>query len=379
MIPLSIPHLGGNEWKYVKSCLDTGWISSAGKFVDEFGESVASFTGSKHGVACVNGTSGLHLALELAGTKRDDLVIVPNITFIASLNAISYTGAQPLLFDICPDTWQMDLNLLEDFLASEVDVIDNQCIHKSTLKRISAIMPVHVLGNMVDMDRLLKLSEVYHLTIIEDATEALGSRYKGQHAGTFGLMGVYSFNGNKIISTGGGGVMVTNDQALAHQFKHLSTQAKVSPDEYIHDQIGYNYRLVNVLAAIGVAQMEQLSDFIQKKKLIDRYYRNELAGVGDISFQKVENEVDHNCWLFTLRTSKMRSLLKHLNNNGVQSRPFWQPMNQLPMFSDCLYAQKDNVSNQVYQEAISIPSSIGLSECQLEEVVETIKSFFKTE
>jgi aminotransferase in exopolysaccharide biosynthesis len=381
MIPLSIPHLAGNEWQYVKECLDTGWISSAGEYVNRFEQDVAQFAGAKYGVACMNGTAGLHIAQILLGIGAGDHVLAPNITFIATLNAISYSGAEPILVDVEPDSWQMDLRLLENWLQenSELKKMEGHtlCISKLTNNPIKAIMPVHVLGNLGNMDHLLAIAEKYHLAIIEDSTEALGSYYKGKHAGSFGQIGVFSFNGNKIISTGGGGVIVTDDEALAKRAKHLTTQAKVSAMEYIHDEIGYNYRLVNVLAAIGVAQMEQFPDLLERKRQMDAYYRENLAGVGDIEFQEVAAEASANCWLFTFKTSKMRELLAFLNERAIQSRPFWMPMNQLDMFKEKLYIQTNDQSAQIYENCISIPSSAGISREEQDQVIAAIKEFYK--
>lgn len=380
MIPLSVPFLNGNEWKYVKDCLDTGWISSAGSYVNQFEQQVAAYAGAKYGIACMNGTVGLHIAQMLSGVSTGDYVIAPNITFIATLNAIKYTGASPILIDLNPKTWQMDLNLLESYLKENTIEKEVEGIfysfHKLTDKRIKAIMPVHVLGNMGDMHHLQEIATTFHLDIIEDSTEALGSLFKGKHAGSFGKFGVFSFNGNKIISTGGGGVIVTNDEELAKKAKHLTTQAKVSAMEYIHDEIGYNYRLVNVLAAIGVAQMEEFPVLLENKKRMDQFYRSELSGIGDIEFQLVSPDVKANCWLFTFKTQHMRELLSYLNDNGVQSRPFWVPMNQLEMFKEDIYVSMDDHSNQVYQTSISIPSSAGITLAEMETVVKTIKSFY---
>jgi dTDP-4-amino-4,6-dideoxygalactose transaminase len=239
-------------------------------------------------------------------------------------------------------------------------------------------MPVHVLGNMGDMDKLREIANYFHLDIIEDSTEALGSYFKGKHAGSFGKFGVFSFNGNKIISTGGGGVIVTDEEELAKKAKHLTTQAKVSAMEYIHDEIGYNYRLVNVLAAIGVAQMEQFPTLLENKRKMDQFYRTHLTGVGDIEFQAVSDDVDANCWLFTFKTKHMRQLLTYLNDNGVQSRPFWMPMNQLDMFKDDIFVSNGNQSEHVYQHSISIPSSAGITQAEMETVVKTIKTFFSS-
>ena len=376
MIPLSLPHLAGNEWQYVKDCLDTGWVSSAGAYVSQFENKVAEFAGCKYGVACVNGTTGLHLTMHMFDVKLGDHLIVPNITFIASANAASYTYANPIFLDVDPETWQLDLDLLETFLATETELRDDRTYLKATNKPIKAIMPVHVLGNMCDMYKLVKICQSYKIEVIEDASESLGSYYKGKHSGGFGKMGVFSFNGNKIITTGGGGVIVTDDEDLAKRAKHLTTQAKADPNTYYHDEIGFNYRLVNVLAAIGVAQMEQLPDFIQRKKHIDAYYREHLNGVGDITFQKVEKEIDPNCWLFTFSSSKQAEMLTALKANEVIARPFWMPMNQLPMFQDNLYVQKYDHSRKVHANSLSIPSSVNLTEVEMDTVIKVIKSCF---
>ena len=382
MIPLSLPNISGNEWKYVKDCLDTGWISSVGSYVTQFENMVAEFSGAKYGVAAVNGTAAIHIALELLGVKSGDHVIVPNITFIASCNAISYTGATPILMDINPDTWQIDLDLLEQFLEKNTYLVETgdgdstivQSNYLITHRPISAILPVHVLGNMCDMNRLMEIANKYHLKVVEDSTEALGSYYKGKHAGTFGQFGTFSFNGNKIISTGGGGVIVTDDEVLAKKAKHITTQAKVDPIEYDHDQIGYNYRLVNLLAAVGVAQMEQLPSFLLRKKAIDKYYREQLESE-NLQFQKVTENVNPNNWLHTMKVPNQRPMIKHLLENGVQCRPFWVPMNKLKMFEDFPYINEKNHSKIVYESCISIPSSTNLTDLQVEEVVRIIKNF----
>jgi dTDP-4-amino-4,6-dideoxygalactose transaminase len=238
------------------------------------------------------------------------------------------------------------------------------------------MLPVHVLGNTCNISRLTELANKYNLPIVEDATESLGTYYKGKHTGGFGIMGCFSFNGNKIITTGGGGVIVTNDEDLAKKAKHLTTQAKSDPFEYVHDEIGYNYRLVNVLAAMGVAQMELLPSFVKRKKEIDSFYRKELSGTGDIEFQKVEDDVDCNSWLFTFSTKKQKELLKLLNDNQMQSRPFWVPMNQLRMFKNDIYYNHDDRSDHIYRHCLSIPCSTNIKDVELAAVVEKIKSVF---
>jgi len=373
MLLLSGPNIAGNEWKYVKDCLDTGWVSSVGGYVTQFENMVAEFAGCKFGVATSNGTSALQIALLLAGVQRNDYVIVPNVTFVASVNSIKYTGADPILIDVDPHTWQMDLDLLEDFLKKETGEKDGKCIYLKNNRVINCIMPVHVLGNVCDMDRLMKLAGEYKVEIIEDSTESLGSYYKGKHTGGFGLMGCFSFNGNKIITTGGGGVIVTNNEELAKKAKHLTTQAKSDTFEYLHDEIGYNFRLVNVLAAMGVAQMELLPSFIKRKKEIDALYRKELEGVGDIVFQKVEPSVDPNCWLFTIMTEKQKTVLQILNDHKMQSRPFWVPMNKLRMFQNDIYYNREDKSDYVYKRCLSIPCSTNIKDVEINAVAEKIK------
>jgi len=376
-ILLSVPNISGQELKYVKECLETGWISSAGGFVDKFEQMVADYAGAKYGIATMNGTSALHIALILADVKPNDYVIVSNLTFVASANSIKYAGADPILIDADPKTWQMDLNLLDEFLFNKTSLNKKgERILTADGRCIRTIMPVHIQGNIFNLDKFKTICKKYNISFVEDAAEALGSKFKGQSAGTFGKLGVFSFNGNKIISTGGGGVIVTNDENLAKRAKHLTTTAKVDPTRYYHDEVGYNYRLVNVLAAIGVAQMEQLPSFVKKKQFIGNYYRKHLFGVGDIEFQNVYDEVEHNDWLFTIKTKYQKELLNYLNTNNVMSRPFWIPMNQLPMYSNCLYVSENDNSRRIHDSCLSIPCSTGITEQDLTKVVRTIKKFF---
>jgi len=376
-ILLSVPNISGHELKYVRECLETGWISSAGGFVDKFEQMVADYAGAKYGIATMNGTSALHIALILADVKPNDYVIVSNLTFVASANSIKYAGADPILIDADPKTWQMDLNLLDEFLFNKTSLNKKgERILTADGRCIRTIMPVHIQGNIFNLDKFKTICKKYNISFVEDAAEALGSKFKGQSAGTFGKLGVFSFNGNKIISTGGGGVIVTNDQYLAQKAKHITTTAKVNPMLYYHDEVGYNYRLVNVLAAIGVAQMEQLPSFVKKKQFIGNYYRKHLLGVGDIEFQHVYDEVEHNDWLFTIKTKYQKELLNYLNTNNVMSRPFWIPMNQLPMYSNCHYITENDNSRIIHDSCLSIPCSTGITEQDLNKVVRTIKKFF---
>lgn len=374
-IPLSIPNLSGNEWKYVKDCLDTGWISSVGAYVTQFEKQVADFVGARFGVAAVNGTAAIHIALELMGVEAGDYVLVPDITFIASVNAIKYTGADPILIDVHPDTWQMDLDVLTEFLEKETFYQRSATYLRRDGRRIKAILPVHVLGNMCDMERLTDIAQRYCLHVVEDSTEALGSYFKGKHAGTFGTFGTFSFNGNKIISTGGGGVIVTDDERLAKKAKHITTQAKVDPFEYEHDEIGYNYRLVNLLAAVGVAQMEQLPEFLVRKQEVDQRYRSTLEGQLDYRFQQVGAHVQPNNWLHTLQTQHQAALLKHLLAHDIQCRPFWVPMHRLRMFKHELYYAPAQRADHIYRTCLSIPSSTNLTDTQQTRVIDTILAF----
>ncbi len=377
MIPLSIPNLAGKEWEYVKECLDTGWISTAGSFVERFEDEFSDYLGLNSSVSVVNGTAALHMGLQLLGVRSNDLVIMPNVTFVASANAISYLGASPILIDIDQATWQMDLDLLESFLGSSCKLDgNNMLVHKKTKRKISALMIVHVQGSICDMDRLLAICQDYKLPLLEDAAEALGSIYKGQYAGTIGDIGCFSFNGNKILSTGGGGMIVSHNSEYLKRAKHLTTTAKRDELTYFHDEVGYNYRLVNVLAALGVAQLEQLREFVASKKNIASYYREKLNSVGDINFQSVHEGVVPNEWLFTITTSSQQGLLKHLNTNGVMSRPFWTPMNQLPMYKNSLYVSRSDISGKIHASALSIPCSTNILESELAHVVFSIKQYF---
>ncbi len=373
MIPLSVPNISGNEWKYIKECLDTNWVSSVGSYVGRFEKMLADFVGSKYAIATSNGTSALHVSLQLAGVNSSHCVIVPNITFIASVNAVKYTGASPIFMDIDESDWQIDLDLLERFLSRQTIVKNGACHLKENSKIIKAIMPVHVLGNVCDMDKLMTIADQYKLVVIEDSTESLGSYFKGKHTGTLGLMGNFSFNGNKIISTGGGGMIVTDDEKLAMQAKHITTQAKASPDEYYHDQVGYNYRLVNLLAAMGVAQMEQLPGFLIRKTEIYKRYISGLEKVKGIGFQKSEAAVKPNNWLFTITTNRKADLLKRLKENGVEARPLWVPMNKLPMFTDELFVSESDVSQKIYDHCVSLPCSTGIKDEEIDQVISLVQ------
>ncbi|MEO1448889.1 MAG: LegC family aminotransferase, partial [Bacteroidota bacterium] len=319
MIPLSEPSLDGQSWRYVKDCLETGWVSSAGPFISKFEQQVAAYTGARHAIATINGTAALHISLLVAEVKPGDLVLTSNLTFVASVNAIRYVGADPVLVDVDEATWQLDLDLLERFLSESCQLRDNTCYHMESGRRVAAIMPVHVLGNMGDMHRLQQLADQYKLPIVEDAAEAMGSRFKGQHAGTFGNLGCLSFNGNKVITTGGGGMILTDDDELARRARHLTTQAKTQPEEYFHDEVGYNYRMPNLLAAVGLAQMEQIGRILRiKRYLAHRYQKLLTAAHPKVRFQQVLPEVTPNNWLQTVRIPNREAIQAKMTECEIQ-------------------------------------------------------------
>jgi perosamine synthetase len=265
-IPLCVPEIRGNEWDYIKECLDSNWVSSVGAFVDRFEGAVANYVGTEHAVATVSGTAALHIALLVAGVQPDDEVLVPTLSFIAPANAIRYVGAWPVFIDAEPIHWQMDPVKVQGFLENECRSQGGNLINRTTGRRVKAILPVHILGHPCDMDPILEVADRYELITIEDATESLGAQYKKRMAGKLGQIACFSFNGNKLITTGGGGMIVTDNQAWAERARYLTTQAKDDPIEYFHSEIGYNYRLTNIQAAMGVAQMEQIENFINQKK-----------------------------------------------------------------------------------------------------------------
>ncbi len=377
MIPLSIPNISSKEWEYVKECLDTGWISSVGGFVNQFEEKLVDYNNVKHCVAVSSGTAGLHVSLRLLGVVPNDYVLLPNITFVATANAVKYLGAEPIFFDIDSKNWQIDIDLLEEFLETQTTLLDDgNLINNKDGRSIKAVVPVHLQGNIMDMERFMKLVSKFRLKVVEDAAEALGSKFNNKSAGTFGEFGVLSFNGNKIISTGGGGAILTNNDELAARAKHLTTTAKTDSLAYHHDEVGYNYRLVNVLAAIGVAQMEVLDGYVIKKRQIADFYYESLGGVGDIRFQSIDDRVLCNQWLFTIQTEQKDELLDYLLSKDIQSRPFWMPMTALPMFNDLQYFTKNDQSSLVHRTCLSIPCSTGITESELDIVSSTIKKFF---
>ena len=377
MIPLSVPNLAGNEWLYIKDCLDTNWVSATGSYVDKFERLIAEYTQTKYAVAVSSGTTALHISLLLAGVEQNDLVITNNLTFVATANAIKYLKADPILMDITPNTWQIDTDLLTNFLNKECEIKNELCYHKSSKRRVKALLPVHVLGNMAAMDELIVLSEKYNLTIVEDAAECLGSIYKQKHAGNWGKMATLSFNGNKIITTGGGGMILTNDEALAKKAKHLTTQAKASSFDYFHDDLGYNYRLVNILAAMGVAQVEQLPSFVKRKQEISQRYSDKLMLIEGIKIQQINPDVVSNCWQYVALFPEKLKLIKYLQMQKIEIRPLWIPINRLPIFINDLYVSKHNHSSKISEMGLMLPCSTSITDHEIDEVINSIFTFYQ--
>jgi perosamine synthetase len=373
-IPLCVPELRGNEWRYVKECLDTGWVSSVGPFVEQLEQSVAGYVGAAHGVAMSSGTAALHIALLIAGVKPDDEVLVSDLTFIAPANAIRYANAWPVLIDAEPVYWQMDVARAIDFLEIQCKWVDGKLINKATGRRVSAIVPVHILGHPVDINPLIEVANKYGLAIVEDATESLGAEYRGRKTGNLGTLGCFSFNGNKIITTGGGGMLVTNDAALAAKAKYLSTQAKDDSVEYVHKQTGFNYRLSNVQAALGCAQMELLDEFVAIKRDIAAEYAKAFAEVPGVTAMTEASWARSIFWLNTVLIDEeeygedSRALMKRLARRGIQARPLWEPLHR----SEALRGVQSvggEVADEINRRALSLPSSVGMTPEQLREVI----------
>jgi aminotransferase in exopolysaccharide biosynthesis len=358
-IPLHEPRFIGKEREYVMDAIDSTFVSSVGRYVDLFEEKIKEYTGAKYAIAVVNGTAALHMSLMLAGVKRDEIVVTQALSFIATCNAISYIGAIPAFVDVDKNRLGMSAFALEEFLKN-VTLIDGQAIHSPTGKRVAACVPMHTFGHPVEIDKIVELCNAYNIPVVEDAAESLGSTYKNQHTGTFGLLGTYSFNGNKTITCGGGGMIVTNDDHLGKMAKHLTTQAKVPHRwDFVHNHIGYNYRCPNLNAALAVAQLEQLEKFIENKRNTAHSYQKYFNEKG-IQFIAEPAASRSNFWLnaILLNSEQERNeFLSYTNDNGVMTRPAWRLMHKLDMFKDCIH---DNLENSIFIEErlVNIPSSV---------------------
>lgn len=360
-IALHEPLFVGNEKKYIEECIDSTFVSSVGKFVDRFEVDMARFTGAKKAVVCVNGTNALQMALLLSGVKQNDEVITQPLTFIATANAISYCGAHPVFVDIDKDTLGLSPKALEAFLSQNTEQKTEGCYNKTTNRKIAAIVPMHTFGHPCCIEEIAEICNQYRIELVEDAAESLGSYYKGQHTGTFGKIGVVSFNGNKIITTGGGGMLLFNDEKLAAKAKHLTTQAKVPhPWEFVHDEIGYNYRMPNINAAMGVAQLEQIGFFLKAKRQMAKAYKNFFADKKGITYVIEPENTRSNYWLNAIlldNRNERDAFLEYTNKQGIMTRPVWELMNRLPMFQN---SQCGDLSNAewIADRLVNITSSV---------------------
>ena len=356
-IPLSVPSFNGNEMQYIKECIDAEWVSSAGKYVNLFEGKIAELTGSKYAIACVNGTAALQVSLRLAGVEPGDEVIVPTLTFIASVNAITYCNAKPVFID-ADKYYNIDEEKTIEFIKNETLFKNGFTYNKKTNNKISAIIPVHVWGNACWFDELIPLCEERNIAVVEDASESLGTKYrkgqfKGKHTGTIGKCGCLSFNGNKIITTGGGGIILTDDEALAEKAKYFTTQAKDDPICYVHDEIGYNFRLTNIQAALGVAQLEQLPGFLLRKKDIHQQYNKAVEKIYELSMAAVPDYADNNHWMNLLQINSKtygenrEALMRRLEKNGIQTRPVWKLNHEQKPYKNCQHYKIENAKKLV--------------------------------
>ena len=375
-IPNAVPHLAGNEWQYVKQCLDENWVSSVGEFVTRFEREIAAWVGVPHAVATVNGSAALHVALLAAGVQRDDEVLVPALTFVATANAIAYCGAHPVFMDSEERSWGVDAEKVADFLGRECLVKDGRVVNRATGRTVRALLPVHLYGHPCDLDPLVELTRRYPLAVVEDSTEALGAEYRGRRVGVEGLVGVLSFNGNKIITTGGGGMVLTREARVAERVRRLTSQARGSALEFEHDEIGFNYRLVNVLAALGVAQLEQLPAFIEAKRATADDYRHALAGRRGVSVFREASWARSTYWMTSILLDErvcpdVRALVRELNADGIGARPLWRPLNLQPAFRDA-QAYRLEVAERLYARGLSLPCSVGITAEERQAVVEAL-------
>lgn len=361
--PLAVPVFAGNEKKYLEECIDTTFVSSVGKFVDRFEKDMAEYAGCKKAVVCVSGTNALHMSMMLAGVECDDEVLTQALTFIATCNAISYIGAHPVFIDVDKNTMGLSPDALKEWLVKNAEIKNGQCYNKNTGRRVKACVPMHTFGHPVRIVEIANLCEEYHIELVEDAAESIGSLYKGKHTGTFGKVGAISFNGNKTITTGGGGMMLFNDEELAAHAKHLTTQAKVPHRwEFRHDHVGYNYRMPNINAALGCAQLENLDKFIASKRQLALEYAEYFKNVEDIQFFTEPDDTFSNYWLQVVilkDKDAQQAFLQQTNDNGVMTRPIWELMNRLPMFEHC---ENDGLKNTIWfaDRVVNIPSSVRL-------------------
>lgn len=377
MIHLAEPNLTGNERKYLNECIDTTFVSSVGAFVTRFEEDVVKVTEADFGTAVSSGTAGLHMALKAVGVEKDELVCIPSFTFIATANAVMHCGAQPWLIDIAKDSWTMDPDVLARELQEKAEVRDGKVYHKSSGKRIAAIMPVYTLGMPADMDKIKRIAAEYHLPVVADAAAAIGARYKGNNIGKIADVTVFSFNGNKTITCGGGGALVSANQQIIEKAHHLATTARCGI-EYEHDMVGYNYRMTNIQAAVGCAQLERVDEFVEKKKYIREYYSKHLSGIKDISFFPEVEWAESACWFSGLVLSdkyEVKKVCELLKEKGIEARTFWKPVHQQKPYVNEERSEM-KVADNLWKHVLTLPSSTGITEEELEQVVKAIKEIF---
>ncbi|HEU4322734.1 MAG TPA: LegC family aminotransferase [Roseiflexaceae bacterium] len=376
-IPLCAPALGGNAWRYLKECLDSGWVSSAGPFVTRFEHELAALVGRRYAVATASGTAALHLALLVAGVGPDEEVLAPALTFIAPINAVRYVGAWPVLIDAEPRYWQIDPDKLAEFLQRECVWRGGALRNRSSGRRVRALLPVHLLGHPADMAPLRDLASRHGLALIEDAAESLGARYRGVPVGSFGDLACLSFNGNKLITAGGGGALLADDAEQARRVHYLSTQAKDDPVEYQHGAVGYNYRLTNLQAALGVAQLEQLEAHIAAKRRIAQRYSEALGQRPGITPMAEAPWAFSTCWMYTVLIDQARygidsrALLRALEQGGIVARPLWRPVYTNQPYTSC-QTYRCEVAPQLVSQALSLPCSVGLTEAEQERVIAAV-------
>jgi perosamine synthetase len=375
MIPLAVPNLTGREAEYLQQCIETTFVSTVGPFVTRFEGMVAKAAESSQAVATSAGTTGLHTALLAIGVGRDDLVVLPSFTFIASANAIAYCGASPWLFDVTQESWTLDPDLLADHLATETNRINGSLIHKKTGRRVAAVMPVYTLGMPADMDSILKVANDYNLPVIADGAAALGATYKERPSGALKAdLTVYSFNGNKVVTAGGGGAVVGEDAETLNLVRHLSTTAKVGED-YHHDKVGFNYRMTNIAAAVGCAQMERLEEFVVVKRRIQQSYNEALENLSGLGFFPQPDWAKGSCWLAGVtmpNTESAQDLRSRLKENNIEAKPFWKPIHLQPMFLNSP-ATEQSASSDIWSRIVTLPCSTGLKETEQAKVIETIQ------
>jgi len=369
-VGLHEPEFNGNEWKYVKDCIDTGWVSSVGRYVDEFEAQLAKFTGARYAIAVVNGTAALHAALLATGVQSGDEVLLPALTFVATANAVTYCGATPHFVDSEHRNFGMDPGFLADYLNSVAERVGGGWRNRNTGRRLAAVIPMHTFGHPSDMPGLLEVAGRFELPVVEDAAESLGSLLGGRHTGTFGRVGVLSFNGNKIITTGGGGAILTDDMHLARQLKHITTTSKIAHRwEFVHDMAGFNYRLPNINAALGCAQLECLPEILLRKRRLADAYALAFADVSGVQIVRETDGCKSNYWLNAVILKKANeadrdAILTVANDAGYQCRPVWKLMHRLPMYADCPRSPL-SVAEQLEVSIINLPSSARLVESKV--------------